>query len=150
MRKLAINQPLYTMRETSQRLNVHEKTVRIIAKKFGWEQVVTTRRGREQECYRREDVQAAREWMSTLPGPGAPCRPEERGRAAALVEWADSLDAWPTEAEIRARMSHVYRFKDICSIIENRPARGKPKLSRQGVRHAYHTSTGRRHGASDL
>ena len=40
--------------------------------------------------------------------------------AAALVAWADSLIAWPTDAEIEAQVTDVFRFKDIECVIDAR------------------------------
>ena len=50
--------------------------------------------------------------------------------AIGLVDWADSLAAYPNLDEIKARTTDKYRVPDIVSVIENRTYRGMPELQR--------------------
>ena len=45
-----------------------------------------------------------------------------------LVKWADSLESYPSVAEIEKHTTFTYRVPDIVSVIENRVARGFAEL----------------------
>ena len=47
-------------------------------------------------------------------------RPNKADETSAHVEWADGLTEWPTDEEIDARVSDVYRRKDLEGIIDTR------------------------------
>jgi len=44
-----------------------------------------------------------------------------------IVEWADALTEWPTDEEIEARTTDIYRYPDIVSAIETRVFRKNTK-----------------------
>jgi hypothetical protein len=58
-------------------------------------------------------------------------RPSESPHVKKIVAWADALPDWPSDEEIDAWTTDVYRRKDVESVIESRRYRGASPLKRR-------------------
>lgn len=118
-------------------------TIMDAAKRFGIEQSSlrerVNRRGIEARVMPIPGMRRTCKWimerdLEELRQPIA-CNPEidhnRTARARRIARWADSLPSWPSDEEIQARCDGPYQFKDIESVIENRPWRGLRPIERR-------------------
>ena len=96
------------------------------AMRSGWEFITAPPRscgGNPGKMYKISDVIADRDARLKQD-----CRPSVSHEAECVRNWADGLERWPTESQIRKHVGPRMGYANVVSMVETRHARGKAEL----------------------
>ena len=112
-----------TMNEATKMLDMCKSTVRMAADNRGW---VSTYEGKtKKRTFLRSDIEALAAERKENYTPIKYDRQNKADETREHVEWADSLTKWPSDEEFEARVSDVYRRKDLEGLLDTRVFRFK-------------------------
>ena len=118
-----------TIIEATQILDMTKSTVCMAANNRGWTSEMVGKGRNKKRMFLRSDIEDLAADRKENYRPIKFDRPNKAEEVRGHVEWADSLTKWPSDEEMEARTSEVYRQKDLESVLETRVFRLGPKFA---------------------
>jgi len=109
-----------TILEAARMLDIGKSTVCMAAENLGWESTYEGEGRHKKRMFLRSEIEAFAADRKRFNTPVKFDRASKSDEIRGHVEWADGLNKWPSDEEIDARTSDVYRRKDLESVLDTR------------------------------